>query len=1252
MKLLFLYDGHTSTASLNKATLKLKDVYGCNFQYETFRHHTIDADKKVYAQATEYAKQADFIFIVSHGGITYFKHFNDFFENLRDKKFFVYSGIEEEIAELLPRMNITSSEFTAIYRYYKMGGAENFYNLLLYVADTFTNGSYSYVEPKAPMWQGIYHPDKDEKELMLNVRNANNQVIGVIFHYNHFANNNIRHIDALINHLDSLGVVAFPVFTGVVREPELGNKGIEWTIDNLICSEGKPIVDVLINTIGHSMTVFNNTGRPDTDKDESVFEKLQIPILQAFSTYYSYQQWKESIVGIDTMGLTSAIYFPEMDGQMGTYPIACHEYDPESGSHIAVPIPDRIDKVARLAINWAKLQQKKAEDKKVAIIFHNMPPRNDMIGCAWGLDSPATVLNIVNRLKKTGVDIGKGFSHGDEIINAIINKVSNDSTWKSIEDQLKDSIDIIDADVYKSWFSQLPTTVTEKMETQWGVAPGDFMVHEGEMPIPGILSGNVFIGLQPPRGKEEKAEQAYHSPDIVCPHQYIAFYKWVKHIFQADVIMHIGTHGTLEWLPGKEKGLSNECYPDIAIDDMPHLYVYNISVVGEGIQAKRRSSAVLLDHNIPSLTEGGTYNELSELDDILKDYYQSLNVNTAKIPALEENIWELTVKLNLYQDLKLMNDNDSPARPDDFKKFVKELHSWVEKIKMSVIKDGLHIFGKAPVNEQCSNMLRQLVRIGNGDIPPINQGVAEALGFNYDTLLDCLDTEHMAGVTGHMIIEQCTDIAKTMVEAMHAYNYEIKDYNSFIEYYLAEYKEKIDGSLSKETHSLIATLQFICKELKPRVDRLTEELDYSEKGLNGTFVSPGPGGCPTRGNALILPSGKNFYAVDPAILPTRASWDIGRHMANDLLERYLADEEKYPESLAMVLYAGDQMKTNGDDIAEIFYLLGVKPLWLGNTDRVTGLEIIPLEELKRPRIDVTCRITGLFRDTFPNLIERIDDAINLVAVLDEPIDQNYVRKHFLEEVAELTSNGIDKEIAEQESLLRVFGCPPGNYGGGVDIAVESKKWDSNGDLADISVTWSCHAYSNTVHGDKRNDVYTRRLSKADITLKNEISVESDIYDIDDEYIYHGGMLAAVKKHSGKQPRSYYGNSANPERTTIADINEETARVMRSRILNPKWIEGLKRHGFRGAQDISYNMDNIFGWDATADIVEDWMYEEISDHFLFNEENRQWMDEVNPYALHHVAEKLLEAAQRGMWNAKQETLDKLMDCYLESEARLE
>ncbi|MCG8308460.1 MAG: cobaltochelatase subunit CobN, partial [Cytophagales bacterium] len=729
MNILFLYDAHTSTVSLQKAIDEINRQYSGAFRLNILRQQQIDGDKALFRQALELAEEADFIFIVAHGGITYFKKFNSFFNRFQpSKKFFFHSGISDEVNALLPKLNISAKDYATIYKYYEMGGQVNCKNLVLFLANAFSAKCYRYEKPVPPLWEGIYHPDKGPEQVWREVSKKTSARIAILFHAHCMTNNNLQHINALIRAIEQCGGTAFPIFTGVTNEPGMEKKGIDWVIKNYLMVDGQPVADVMINTIGLSMTVFDNAGCGDADNSVSVFEQLGIPVIQAFSTYFDYKKWKKSITGLDAMSLVSGIYMPEMDGQIGSYPIATHEYSEEYGTYIAHPIPDRLEKVAQMALNWANMSKKPAKDKKVAIIFHNMPPRNDMIGCAWGLDSPATVFNVIQRLRASGISTDYEFTNGDDIINRIIHAVSNDTTWKSIEDMLEESVDIIDAPMYKHWFKNLPKSVRIKLEEQWGKAPGTFMVHDGKLPIPGILNGNIFIGLQPPRAFDEKAEEAYHSTDIVCPHQYIAFYKWLKHMFKADFIIHIGTHGTLEWLPGKEKGLSNECYPDFTIQDIPHLYIYNISVVGEGIQAKRRSSAVILDHNIPSLTEGGTYNELAELDDLLQDYYHSFHINEAKLRTLRQDIWNFTVRLHLHRDLNLPGGEP----PENFETFVSKLHAWVEKVKMSVIKDGLHIFGQVPEGDRFTNMLRQLVRIKNGEVMSINQGVAEALGYNYD----------------------------------------------------------------------------------------------------------------------------------------------------------------------------------------------------------------------------------------------------------------------------------------------------------------------------------------------------------------------------------------------------------------------------------------------------------------------------------------------------------------------------------------
>ncbi|UNC93063.1 cobaltochelatase subunit CobN [Candidatus Contubernalis alkaliaceticus] len=1250
-RVLFIFGGHDSAYHLQEARQILEQQYPGQFELYFMDTYKIDDDPKEYTRCVQQAHDCDFIFLIIHGGLSYFKKFKDFFESCcGKKKIFINSGIEDEVEELMDRTGLTPREYSNIYRYYAMGGSQNAFNLILWLANRFNQGKFVIEEPIMPRWEGLYDPDEEithEESHIGIIAGKNKPVIGVLFYTNKIQNNNLEHIDCIINQIKALGAVPLAVYTSITKNDSLGTKGIDWSIDNYLMKDGRPVVDAVINTAGFSLSIMANPGDGTKVVEESILEKLGVPVLQAMTTFFTLEQWEESLAGLDMMSLSSSVYQPEFDGQIISVPVAYSQVvkDHVGEKRIFRPIEGRVAKVCRLAVNWARLRYIPNHEKKVAIIFHNMPPRNDMIGCAFGLDSPAAVYNIVESLKETGIKTDYNFADSAEIINRIIDGVTNDTRWLPSEKILENSAAVVEGRRYRDWFSQFGQKVQEKMISDWGEPPGTFMAWEDKMFVPGILNGNIFIGLQPPRAFKEKAEESYHSTDMVCPHQYLGYYRWIKHVFGADIIIHMGTHGTLEWLPGKEIALSRDCYPDLAIDDLPHLYPYIINVPGEGVQAKRRSYAVILDHLIPSMVESDTYDELASVDDLIKEYYHAQKGSPGKIPYLQEQIWELAEKLELNMDLRV----DKQKALQDFEAFIDELHTWVNRIKTSLIKDGLHVFGEVPPGVRFKNMLTSLVRLQNGEVPSLPESICRAKGLDYEKLKSDPTCTWEAGNTSLMILEEIQRQGTELMDEL-----ETRDYR---EHKITEVIEKVfagiyTGAEGTDLSPLENCLRFICSDLKPRLEDTVEELKYLVKGVNGEFVTPGPSGCPTRGMARILPTGRNFFTIDPSAVPTRASWEVGKRLGDDLIQRYLKEEGKYPESVAIVIYAGETMKTCGDDIAEILYLLGIKPCWLGSTERVIGMEVIPLEQLGRPRIDVTLRISGLFRDTFPNLIGFIEDAITLTAGLEEDLKSNYVRKHVLQEVGELVQQGISKKEAEKQASLRIFGCPPGTYGAGVDILINSKKWQEVGDLGKVYTLWGGHAYGRKIHGDKKQEVFAHRLANTQITVKNESSMEIDMYDDDDYYNYHGGMIAAVRTFSGKKPRSYCGDSADPQRPEIRDTNEETARIMRARVLNPKWLEGLKKHGYKGAQEVSGLVDRVFGWDATADVVEDWMYNRITEFYVFNPENREWIQEQNPWALHNIVEKLMEANQRGMWNASEEDLEKLKKIYLEIEGDVE
>ena len=1257
-RMFFAFQGDGQSYFLKQAYQELLETYALEMEAAFFDTGMIDSDPEYRLRGMEKLKAADFVYLDVHGGLPYFKSFDQFQKEFSGKiPSFVHSGIEDENIEMQKISLLSPVVYGQIVQYQNAGGKVNSRNLLLYLLKALGNIPCEPSPVRIPKWDGIYLPywenEEEEEEYLDWVKSCRSQIIiGILIPFHNIQHRNLEHINALIEAIKAAGAVPLPMYTNMM--PTGDYEGLRGALKRYMMTGNEAIPDVLIVTGGHSLSVLSAPGDGSvqafdpfcSQERASVFEMLDVPVLQAMTTYFTYEQWVDSPAGMDSMLLCSNVYQTEFDGQIISVPIAYTDMieTPYGAKSVTLPIADRVEKAVRLAYNWGKLKHTPIEEKKVAVIFHNMPPRVDMIGCAYGLDTPESVYQMYLLLKKRGLHLDYEFESGKSILDKIIAGVTNDGRFLSEEQLLERSTDLIQKDDYAPWFNSLPAKVKGELKRDWGEAPGEFMTIHGEILVPGIKNGSLFIGLQPPRAMEEHAEQAYHSTDMVCPYQYLAFYRYVEKVFGADVIVHVGTHGTIEWLPGKEIGLSQECYPDLAIGDLPHLYPYIIDVPGEGVQAKRRTAAAVLDHLIPSMTESGVYGELARIDEQITQYYDAKAGDPGKLPVLLDEIWKTAEKMHLDQDLEL-SEYEYLQAPETA---VERMHLWISDIKSAKIKDGLHIFGKVPRKERYRNMLRSLVSLRNDEVPSLREGICEYLGEELEELLNMPGQVRNDGRTNRMILEEADELGRRIFE---------KIFND----------ESVGGSISecvneilsadrsegiREDSLLMKCLNFTAGELRQRLDKVTDELEYFEKGINGRFISPGPSGAPTRGNARILPTGRNFYTIDPTAVPSRASWETGKRLGDQLIERFLAEEGKYPEETAIIVYSGETMKTHGDDVAEIMYLYGVRPVWLQSTDRVIGLEVIPAKELGRPRIDVTLRISGLFRDTFPNLIERIEDAVNLVAALDEPEDINYVKKHVMSDFRHFLSEGMERERAFEMAGVRIFGCPPGGYGAGVDILVNSKKWEKTEDLGQAYLTWSGHAYGKKLHGEKFQEVLSRRMSRCDVTVKNISSFESDMLDSDDFYNYHGGLISAVKAAKGSFPVSFTTNAGDPRHVETRSIHEETSRIMRARINNPKWIEGLKKHGFKGAQEFSAMLDIIFGWDATSSVVDDWMYESVAETYLLDEELRSWIKEVNPWALHSMSERLLEAEQRGMWEAREETLEAIKEIFLETEGDLE
>ncbi len=1189
-----------------------------------------------------------------HGGKKSLSSFDELVQSLQDSSVSIYaqSASNEPEIELMKLSTVDDAIYRKVSQYLDYGGRKNFYSLILYLANYFIGSNYEFSEPARPIWEGIYHPDFDHvptlKEYLQSKCVAGRPTVGLWFYQSLWQAGNTLFIDRLIEEIERQGANVIPVFLHAAKDVERGTKGAEWVVENLFMKDGRPIIDVLISTLMFSLSIKpwegsdTGEGQEVARSEEWFIKRLNVPVLKAIVTYNTLADWNESLQGCSPMDISMGIAMPEFDGMLITVPVAARErtdIDPLTGARVIrfEPLPERTNKIVRLSLNWAKLRHIPNSQKKVAIIFHNYPPRDDRIGTAFGLDSPVSVLNIMKAMDDAGYTIERMPENGQALIEDVKSRLTLDRRWRSPEELAKRAIDSVTEGDYKDWFEQLPVAVQEKMTSAWGEAPGKLFVHKKNLIIPGVINGNIFIGLQPPRGFLEDPAAIYHSPDHPIPHHYYAYYRWIRDVFRADLVMHIGKHGSLEWLPGKSVGLSDSCFPDIAISDLPNIYPYIINNPGEGTQAKRRSYCCIIDHLVPVMHNADAYDEMAELEVMLADYYQAASEDPSKLPTQKKMIWEKVCEAKLDHDLEVEEEEAF----SDFDKFLEKLHEYLHEMADTQIRDGLHILGEPPEGSRLDEFLVALTRLANGQVPSLRQSLAEAMGYDYDYLLDNRGKIVSGSKTCGQVIDDLNSLALRLVSGLHEQGFAVGTIPELVEEILGKRNPKIEK-----------VLDYIATTLAPNIDATVDELSAILCASDGGFVSPGPSGAPTRGMADILPTGRNFYSVDPQAIPSQAAWKVGVAQADALLERYLEDEGCYPESLGMVIWGSPTMRTKGDDIAEVLCLMGVRPVWEERSGRVTGIELIPIEELQRPRIDVMLRISGFFRDAFPNIVHLVDRAVELVAEQKEPPEQNFLAKHVSADISEKTAAGIDGEQAKTLACYRIFGCRPGAYGAGVSDAIDSKNWKDEKDLAEIYVKWGGYAYGRKNFGATVPDEFRRRLSRLDLTVKNEDTREYDMLDGDDFYSYHGGMIAAVKALKGELPRSYCGDSSDPDRVKTRSTVEETKHIFRARILNPKWIESMKHHGYKGAGDISRMVDIAFGWDATAEVLEDWMYEELANKYALDKDMQEWLKKVNPHALQNIAERLLEAVERGMWQATEEMKEELRDVYLDIEGWIE
>jgi len=1174
----------------------------------------------------------------------------DGFEELRRRcedlriPLLAFGGEAEPDAELTALSTAPSGIVAEAFEYLRHGGVRNTENLLKFIADTLLVEGYGFEPPLALPEVGVYHPKLSEGssfEDLLAMHDEDKPTVGVIFYRTHWMSGNTAFVDALVEALERAGADPLPVYCYSLRADERGE------IPVLGMLKGR--VDCLVTTVlasgGSNAADARKAGDPEgwLEWEVPALEALGVPVVQGICTTASHEAWLESDAGLSPLDTAWQVAIPEFDGRIIGVPFSFKERL-GAGSPVGVPLtlykadPERTEWLAGLATRFGRLGRVPNEEKKVAVLLSNYPTKHSRVGNAVGLDTPASTVKVLRAMREAGYRVEGEPGEGDELIHALIAAGGHDLEFLS-EEQLRGAAGRLDAGRYAEWFARLPEDLRADVEEHWGPPPGDLYVEGGEFVVAGLKFGNVFVGIQPPRGFGENPIAIYHDPDLPPTHHYLAAYWWLIEEFGAGAIIHLGKHGTLEWLPGKSLGLSPSCAPDAALRDVPLFYPFVVNDPGEGTQAKRRAHACVVDHLIPPMTRAETYDDLARLEQLLDEYYQVETLDPSKLPAIRVRIWETLRDAELHRDLGI------EEQPEEFGDFLTHVDGYLCEIKDLPIRGGLHVLGETPRGEPLRHLLAAILRLGAGGVPGLRRAVGAAYGLDERALSENGGTrvEAPAELAARFpgVVATASDLLDRLEEASQVLLFTLEERG----WKASAAEDVCEEVLGVADEGVAKSLRFAVEEVVPRLARTPEEIGNLLRGLQGGYVPAGPSGSPTRGLTNVLPTGRNFYSVDPKALPSRLSWEVGQDLAENLLERHLEEEGRFPETVGIVVWGTAAMRTQGDDVAEILALLGVRLIWNEESLRVTGLEATSLEELGRPRVDVTVRISGFFRDAFPNLISLIDEAVRMVAVLDEPDEMNFVKKHARVEKA----GGAD----ERRATTRIFGSKPGAYGAGLLPLVDARNWRTDEDLAEVYAVWGGYAYGKGLDGVEAREAMEANLRRTEVAVKNVDNREHDLFDSDDYFQYHGGMIAAVRALTGRDPKAYIGDSADPSRVKTRDLSEEARRVFRSRVANPKWISAMQRHGYKGAFELSATVDYLFGYDATAGVVEDWMYKDVTRKYVLDGSVREFMQESNPWALRAISERLLEAAERGLWaDPNPEDLEGLRQVYLENEGILE
>ncbi|MCR9135418.1 MAG: cobaltochelatase subunit CobN [Alphaproteobacteria bacterium] len=1205
---LFLSAADTELASLATARRTL-DESAPDLRLASLMQLTHPMSVDTYVDRT--AKHARLIVVRVLGGASYFSYA---LESLHaaavnhGAQIAVLPGDDKPDPGLDDFCTLPRADVDALWRYLIDGGADNAVSFLNYCS-ALLDGSDKPPTASPLLKAGLWWPDITNPTLDdLVDPESQMPVVPICFYRALVQSGQTQPVEALVNALKAEGMQALPIFVSSLKDP------VSTATVETVFSACAP--SVVINATGFAVS------SPGGTRKETVLESTGAVVLQAIFSGSGRSVWEESAQGLSSRDLAMNVALPEVDGRVLSRAVSFKSaafFDEDVQANIVThePHPGRVAFTAALAAAWARLRNTPAADRNVALVMANYPNRDGRLGNGVGLDTPESTIEVLNALDAAGYRVGERPMNGDNLMRHLMDGPTNAAVDAR---HVRESIDLQE---YLDFFALLPDQIRAEVGERWGDPSSDpFFVSRlgpsGGFALPLTRFGSVIVGIQPARGYNIDPKESYHSPDLVPPHGYIAFYAYLRRSFGAHAIVHMGKHGNLEWLPGKALALSEYCYPEALLGPTPHLYPFIVNDPGEGTQAKRRTGAVIVDHLTPPLTRAESYGPLKDLEALVDEYYEAAGGDPRRLRLLKGQILDLVRDIGLDHDAGIID-----ADPDDLA--LQKLDAYLCDLKEMQIRDGLHIFGRSPEGRLRDDLLAALVRVprgtGQGPDASLQRAISEDLDLDFDPL-DCAMAEAWNGPRPHILASLHDDPWRSAGDTVERIEM------------LAAGLLSGECELQQDWTRTRAVVTGIETDIGPSVERCgAAERDGLLRALSGQFLAPGPSGAPTRGRPDVLPTGRNFYSVDSRSVPTPAAWELGRKSADLMIARYTQDHGDWPTSFGLTAWGTSNMRTGGDDIAQALALIGAKPVWDNASRRVTGYEIVPPAMLARPRVDVTLRISGFFRDAFPDQIALFDKAVRAIGALDEDADQNPIAARMRADETRLIESGVEPPMAARRAGYRVFGSKPGAYGAGLQALIDERGWKTRGDLAEAYLVWGGYAYGAGQDGSKERGLFEERLRSVEAVVQNQDNREHDLLDSDDYYQFEGGMTAAVETLKGTRPTIYHNDHSRPEKPMIRTLEEEIGRVVRARVVNPKWINGVMRHGYKGAFEIAATVDYLFAFSATTGAVRDHHFDAVYQAFVLDDAVREFMADHNPAALRELAERLSEAIDRGLWTPR-------------------